>query len=106
MAQLPPIMFGFEGTILGSFFYGYIFTQLPGGWLATYLGGKWVFGIGILITSLLTIITPFAARQSVYLLVAVRIVEGIGEVNVLFVSFFVVMPILIMSVFKLLLFCK
>jgi len=68
-----------QGTILGSFFYGYIFTQLPGGWLATYLGGKWVFGIGILITSLLTIITPFAARQSVYLLVAVRIVEGIGE---------------------------
>ena len=71
------------GTILGSFFYGYIFTQLPGGWLATYFGGKWVFGIGILVTSVLTIVTPFAARQSVYLFIAVRVLEGIGEVNVL-----------------------
>ena len=92
-AQPPYIMFAFKGTILGSFFYGYIFTQLPGGWLATYLGGKWVFGIGILTTSLLTIITPFAARQSVYLLVAVRIVEGIGEVNILFLSLSVLISI-------------
>ena len=85
-------MFFFLGTILGSFFYGYIFTQLPGGLLATFFGGKWVFGIGILITSILTIITPFAARQSVYLFIAVRIVEGIGEVSTLlfFVIFFMI----------------
>ena len=24
-----------QGVILGSFFYGYIVTQIPGGWLAT-----------------------------------------------------------------------
>jgi len=29
-----------QGTILGAFFYGYIFTQLPGGWLASKFGGK------------------------------------------------------------------
>ncbi len=32
-----------QGVILGSFFYGYIVTQIPGGWLATKFGGKRVF---------------------------------------------------------------
>lgn len=41
-----------------------------------------MFGIGILVTSVLTIITPFAARQSLALFIAVRVFEGIGEVNV------------------------
>ncbi|XP_065062832.1 sialin-like [Rhopilema esculentum] len=68
-----------QGTILGSFFYGYMVTQLPGGLLATLFGGKWVFGIGILITSLLTIVTPFAARLNVNLFIALRVAEGIGE---------------------------
>ena len=68
------------GTILGAFFYGYLITQFPGGILATRYGAKWVFGIGILITSVLTVITPFAARVSVNLLIAVRVVEGLGEV--------------------------
>lgn len=69
------------GTVLGAFFYGYILTQIPGGIAATQFGGKWVFGIGIFITSVLTILTPFAARYSVHLLVAVRVVEGLAEVH-------------------------
>ncbi len=32
-----------QGIILGSFFYGYILTQIPGGWLATKFGGKRIF---------------------------------------------------------------
>lgn len=28
------------GLVLSAFFYGYIVTQLPGGWLATKHGGK------------------------------------------------------------------
>ncbi|XP_059171323.1 sialin-like [Physella acuta] len=68
-----------QGYILGAFFYGYIVTQLPGGWLASKFGGKNLFGFGVLCTSVLTIITPFAARFSVYMLIAVRVLEGIGE---------------------------
>ncbi|CAL1542430.1 unnamed protein product [Lymnaea stagnalis] len=68
-----------QGYILGAFFYGYIITQLPGGWLASRYGGKNLFGYGVLGTSILTIITPFAARYSVYMLIAVRVLEGIGE---------------------------
>ena len=35
-----------QGYVLGSFFYGYILTQVPGGWLASKFGGKkliWVW---------------------------------------------------------------
>ncbi|KAK6960294.1 sialin [Biomphalaria glabrata] len=68
-----------QGYILGAFFYGYIVTQVPGGWLASKFGGKNLFGYGVLCTSVLTLITPVAARYSVYLLIAVRVLEGLGE---------------------------
>ncbi len=48
--------------------------------MATRFGGKWVFGIGILITAVLTVLTPIVARYSVKLFIALRVVEGIGEV--------------------------
>ncbi|BFZ21120.1 hypothetical protein BsWGS_24159 [Bradybaena similaris] len=68
-----------QGYVLGAFFYGYIVTQLPGGWLASRFGGKRLFGYGVLTTSVLTLLTPVAARCSVYLLIAVRVLEGFGE---------------------------
>ncbi|XP_068975091.1 sialin isoform X1 [Bombus flavifrons] len=68
-----------QGLVLSSFFYGYISTQLLGGWLGARIGGKRVFGLGIATTAFLTIITPPLARMSVYILVALRIVEGICE---------------------------
>jgi MFS family permease len=68
-----------QGLILGSFFYGYVLTQLPGGRLAELWGGKWLYGLGVLVTALFTLLTPWAAKTSVYLLVAVRVMEGLGE---------------------------
>ena len=55
--------------------------QIPGGWLAENYGGKKLFGFGVLCTAALTLVTPFAARINVYLLVATRILEGLGEVS-------------------------
>lgn len=57
-------------------------TQLLGGWLASRIGGKKVFGFGIAVTSFFTILTPPITRYSVYLLIAARVLEGIGEVSV------------------------
>lgn len=70
-----------KGLLLSSFFYGYIITQIPGGWLAARVGGNRVFGIGIAVTAFLTLLTPLLTNVSVYLLLAVRIVEGIFEVS-------------------------
>ena len=63
----------------GMFFYGYVATQVPGGRLAELVGGKWLFGLGVLVTSVLTIVTPLAARTNYALFLVVRVVEGLGE---------------------------
>ena len=68
-----------QGLILGSFFYGYIITQIPGGFLAEKFGGKWLYGVGTLCTAILTYITPFAAKAGTRYFIAVRVLEGLGE---------------------------
>ncbi|XP_044597056.1 vesicular glutamate transporter 3-like, partial [Cotesia glomerata] len=68
-----------QGFILSSFFYGYLSTQLLGGCLSARIGGKKVFGIGLGVTALLTFMTPPLTRMSVYLLISLRIAEGIFE---------------------------
>jgi MFS family permease len=70
---------------LGSFFYGYIVTQIPGGFLATKYGGKMVFLIGIAATSTLTLATPFLAKSGTGFLITTRILEGLFEVSSHFV---------------------
>ena len=42
-------------------------------------GGKWIFGCGILLTSVFTVIMPWAAKTNIKLLIAVRVIEGLGE---------------------------
>ena len=71
----------FQGWILSSFFYGYILTQIPGGYLAGRYGSRHVIGVGLLVTSILTILTPFAAELHVGALMALRAVEGLFEVR-------------------------
>ncbi|XP_071442476.1 vesicular glutamate transporter 1-like [Hetaerina americana] len=69
-----------RGLLLSSFFYGYIVTQIPGGWLATRLGGgARVYGIGVAATAILTLLTPPIAYGSLTMLFILRIVEGFFE---------------------------
>ncbi|XP_067466877.1 sialin isoform X1 [Thunnus thynnus] len=68
-----------QGWILGSFFYGYILTQIPGGYLAGRFGPKWLLGLGILGTVIFTLLTPVAANLGASYLITVRVLEGIGE---------------------------
>lgn len=68
-----------QGLILGSFFWGYAFTNIPGGRAAEYFGGKLVFGAGIVLSAGLTLITPVSARTSTELLIAVRFFGGMVQ---------------------------
>ena len=67
-----------QGFILGSFFYGYVVTQIPAGYLAgaRLVSSKWLFGCGILLTSIFTVLMPLAAKTNYYLLLAIRVLEG------------------------------
>ncbi|CAG9857370.1 unnamed protein product [Phyllotreta striolata] len=68
-----------QSIVLGSFFYGYVLTQMPGGRLSEIFGSKRVYGMGVLITSVFTLLTPIAARINFTLFIIVRILEGMGE---------------------------
>lgn len=72
-----------QGIVLGSFFYGYVLTQVPGGRLAELFGGKLVYGIGVLVTAVFTFLSPIAARINFPFFIVVRVLEGMGEVNIL-----------------------
>ena len=67
---------------MGSFFYGYVLTQVPGGRLAEQYGGKRVFGWGIFFTALFTLLSPIAARMGKGVFITIRVLEGLGEVSV------------------------
>ena len=71
----------FSGTILGAFYYGYMVMQIPGGWLGQRFGGTRVFGICLGIASVLTMLTPLAARTSVAALITLRVIEGLTLVS-------------------------
>ncbi|VVC37564.1 Major facilitator superfamily,Major facilitator superfamily domain [Cinara cedri] len=68
-----------QGHILGAFYYGYVFAQIPGGMLAQKYGGKHVFGVSIFLTAVFTLLTPLAARIGPGYMIGVRVLEGICE---------------------------
>ena len=76
------ISFYILGVVLGSFYYGYVTLQIPGGWLALKVGGTRLFGLAVLIASILTLLTPVASRTSVVLLIIVRVGEGLVLVSI------------------------
>lgn len=49
--------------------------------IADRFGGKWTSGIGILISSVVTLLMPTAAYLEVKLLIALRIICGISQVS-------------------------
>jgi ACS family sodium-dependent inorganic phosphate cotransporter len=68
-----------QGTVLSSFFFGYLLLQIVGGRMADRFGGKIVLGIGVLLWSLFTVLTPPAAHLGFTILLAARIAMGMGE---------------------------
>ena len=70
-----------QGLVLGSFFWGYLVSQLPAGLLAVRVGGKWCYGAAMLVAGLLTLLTPLVAQHSFQGLMALRILLGAASVS-------------------------
>lgn len=66
-----------QNLILGSFFWGYILTELPGGRLAELIGGHRVFGHSMLWASVITLFTPLAAYADYKAVVLLRALLGL-----------------------------
>jgi ACS family sodium-dependent inorganic phosphate cotransporter len=67
-----------RGLVLSSFFWGYLWFQLPGGLFADRFGGKRVLGAGVALWSIATFLTPIATA-SFGLLLLMRAALGVGE---------------------------
>ncbi|BFZ21329.1 hypothetical protein BsWGS_24367 [Bradybaena similaris] len=65
--------------VLSAFYYGYFSTQILGGYASGRFGSKIILGLGLLVASLLTLATPFAAWQSYSLLLACRVGQGLAQ---------------------------
>ena len=53
-----------RGQLLAAFSYGYVTTQLIGGRLAEVYGVKLVYGVSLVGTAILSLLSPVVARDS------------------------------------------
>jgi len=66
-----------QSNVLGSFFYGYLSTQIIGGWISDRFGPKVGILLGIGTLSLGSVLSPVAARLDPICLMVIRIIQGI-----------------------------
>ncbi|XP_072978054.1 probable anion transporter 6 [Typha angustifolia] len=67
-----------KGLILSTFYYGYVVSQLPGGWAARRLGGRRVLLFSFVLWSLICAFVPLDPNK-VILLVFSRLFVGVAQ---------------------------
>eukprot|EP00095_Tigriopus_kingsejongensis_P005794 maker-scaffold88_size394946-snap-gene-2.23 protein:Tk05794 transcript:maker-scaffold88_size394946-snap-gene-2.23-mRNA-1 annotation:"hypothetical protein DAPPUDRAFT_52115" len=67
-----------QGLVLGSYFWGYLITQIPGGRVAELFGGKWVFLVAVLMNIVGAVLSPLCARAGYEYVIIMRIIQGLG----------------------------
>lgn len=66
--------------MLSSFFCGYALTHLPAGVISDRVGGKYTMGLGILIPSVVTFLTPLSIEWGdSTALIVLRVIIGIFQ---------------------------
>ncbi|XP_076052949.1 sialin-like isoform X2 [Oratosquilla oratoria] len=68
-----------QGAVLGSFFYGYVMTQLLGGRAAEIYGTKRVLGITVFAGAIISMLTPLAYSFGYVALIINRVALGIFQ---------------------------
>jgi len=53
-------------------------VQIPAGWLADRFGGRWLYGGGILLSSVISLLTPPVARLHIGGILLLRVLSGLG----------------------------
>lgn len=70
-----------QGYILGSFFFGFIVTQVPAGRLAERYGCKWFLFGSSLTTALLSLLIPPFASVSACAVIVIQALRGLAQVH-------------------------
>eukprot|EP00040_Diaphanoeca_grandis_P025492 m.141262 g.141262 ORF g.141262 m.141262 type:complete len:489 (-) comp30172_c0_seq1:131-1597(-) len=71
-----------KGEVLGSFFYGYVILQVPGGLVASRFGGKIVLVVAMFGTCLTTAMVPWVVTKNTLALRILRITCGLFQSSV------------------------
>lgn len=70
-----------QNVIQGSFFWGYVLTEIPGGRLGEVIGPRKVIGCSVLFASLLTLLIPLVSDFiGYYGLLILRLLQGLALV--------------------------
>ena len=72
---------GTQSALDSSFFWGYLITQVPGGFLASFYPANKLFGLAIAISSFLNLLVPGALKIDPICDMLVQICKGLVEVN-------------------------
>lgn len=67
-----------KGTILSVFYYGYAFSQVPGGWAAQKIGGRRILLFSFVIWSLTCALCPLDPNRVMALVIA-RLLVGVAQ---------------------------
>ena len=74
-----------QGFLLGAFFYGFIITLIPGGYLSERFGPKWVLFWSIFGGVLCTFLSPVTARYGGFTgFMILKIIQGLLQVSQIF----------------------
>ncbi|CAF1209802.1 unnamed protein product [Rotaria sordida] len=68
-----------QGIILGAYFWGYIITQIPAGYLAGRFGPRYLFGGAMIVSSLVTVFMPLVAHVHWILFCILRLLVGLAH---------------------------
>ena len=69
-----------RSLIIGSFYYGYAVSQIPGGLLSMYWKSQHVFGLTVSLSGLLCALMPLVAAWNVDMLITCRFLMGFIQV--------------------------
>lgn len=68
-----------KSAVDSSFFWGYLVTQIPAGFLASIFPANRIFGLAIATSAFLNLIVPGAMALSPVVLIMVRVCQGLVE---------------------------
>lgn len=70
-----------ESAVDSSFFWGYLITQIPGGFLASIFPANRIFGTAIACSAFLNLFLP-GAFEFPPVIICIRVLQGLVEVRV------------------------
>ena len=71
-----------ESAVDSSFFWGYLITQVPGGFLASVYPSNRIFGTAICCSAFLNLFLP-GAFEFPAVIIMIRVLQGLVEVNII-----------------------